>query len=486
MTSSTSPQICPEKKTSVSLSIIVPVYNEQYLVEASIRRVLQLKHEYISSVELIVVDDCSTDGSLLILQDLAKRNNCIRLFRHEKNRGKGAAVRTGIAQAQGDITLIHDADLEYHPEDIPDLLYPFISEGADAVYGSRYLSGLYRKALLFRHSLINRSLTLLSNVFTDLDLTDVETCYKAVRTNLLKSIPLRSDDFRIEIELTAKLAKRRVHLFEVPIRYMPRNYNEGKKIRIKDGVLALGAMFHYWLLDDMYQEDEWGSHILMELENTRKFNLWMGEQLCPYVGNRVLEIGAGIGTLTNQFIPRDLYVASDINPHYLHYLTSYALGKPYLQVAHIDACQPSDFAAYHGMFDTVLMVNVLEHVSDEKQTLRNVYNALSEGGKLILLVPQHPWLYGTLDQTLCHRERYTVSGLKEAINSVGFNLDQVFDLNRFSVPAWWINGKYLRRKTFSRIQLKIIDTLMPILRHTDGFLPWSGQSLIAIASKPMS
>ena len=468
---------------SFRLSVLVPVYNERHVVEASLRRVLALEHALINDLEVIVVDDCSTDGTHSILQRLAAEDGRIVLYCHDKNQGKGAAVRSALAHATGDIIIIHDADLEYNPADIPALLVPFAQEGADAVFGSRYLSAPYRRALMYRHTLINKVLTVLSNWLTDLTLTDLKTCYKAVNTTLLKSIPLRSNDFRFEVEVVLKLAKRHARIFEAPIRYLPRTHGEGKKIRARDGLLALMAMLHFWLIDDLYHEDEYGSHILTVLDRARRFNLWMGETLRPYVGDRVLEIGAGIGNLTNQFIPRDLYVASDINPHYLHYLRSYSFGKPYLRVMEIDAGNSRHFCGLEQQFDTVLMLNVLEHVPDELKALHHLWSALEPGGRAIILVPQHPALYGTLDAALEHRERYTEAGLRRALTAAGFRIETVFDFNRFSVPGWWLNGKILQRKKFSRVQLKIIDTLLPLLKRLDRMLPWSGLSLIGIGVK---
>ena len=204
--------------TSFRLSVLVPVYNERHVVEASLRRVLNLRHELISNLQLIVVDDFSTDGSREILQRLADEDDRITLRFHETNQGKGAAIRTALAYATGDIVIVHDADLEYNPEDIPSLLIPFAKEGADAVFGSRYLSAPYRRALMFRHTLINRILTNIGNWLTDLTLTDIATCYKAVNAVLLKSIPFRSNDFCFDIEMPFKLAKRRARIFEAPIR----------------------------------------------------------------------------------------------------------------------------------------------------------------------------------------------------------------------------------------------------------------------------
>ena len=219
--------------TSFSLSVLMPVYNERYLVESSLRRLLALKDDIIHSMEVIIVDDRSTDGSWDILQRVAQEDERVVLLRHERNMGKGAALRTALARATGDITIVHDADLEYNPADIPSLLRPFATEAADAVFGSRYLSSDYRRALMFRHTLNNKMLTFVANIFTDLNLSDIETCYKAIRTPLFQSIPLRNNDFRFEIEIAFKLAKRRARIFEAPISYLARSYQEGKKLAEK-------------------------------------------------------------------------------------------------------------------------------------------------------------------------------------------------------------------------------------------------------------
>ncbi len=474
----------PRLGAPLAVSVVVPVYNERHLVAASLGRLLAVRDPLIARLQVIVVDDHSTDGSWEVVQQVAAGDPRVTVVRHERNGGKGAALATGIRLADGDVTLFHDADLEYNPADIPALLRPFVLEGADAVFGSRFLAAPYRRALMFRHSIMNRMLTRISNLFTDLDLTDVETCYKAVRTPLLQSIPIRSRDFRVEVELTMKLAKRGAHVFEVPIRYLPRTYREGKKIGARDGLRAVGALMHFSLVDDLYREDEYGSHMLHHLEGTPRYNVWVGDKLRPFVGDRVLEIGAGIGTLTSQLIPRTVYVVSDVNPNYLHYLRSYATGKPYLEVRRIDADDASDFVPLHGRFDTVLVVNVLEHVEDEGAALANIRNALLPGGRAVVLVPQHPRLFSALDRALGHRERYTSEGLRRSLAAAGLTVEHIFDFNRVSVPAWWFTGKVLRRKVFSRLQLKIFDTGLPVIRRLDRLFPYSGQSLIAIARRP--
>jgi len=466
------------------LSVVMPVYNERYLVAESVRRILAVQSPLISRLDLIIVDDGSTDGTRDILRHLAAAHpERITYVEHERNQGKGAAVATGIERAQGSVTIIHDADLEYNPEDLPRLMTPFVHDAADAVFGSRFLAGSYRRVLYYRHSIGNRLLTGLCNIFTDLNLTDMETCYKAVRTRLLQSIPIRSRDFRIEPELTFKLAKRGARIFEVPISYAGRTYEEGKKIGFRDAVLALGAMLHWWLIDDIYKPDEYGSNILVGMSAVPHFNRWMGDTIRPYVGARVLEVGAGIGNLTRGLLPRDLYTATDVNPHYLDYLRNYAEAKPYLEVRRLDLTSREDFAPLAGRYDTVVCLNVLEHVDDEASALQNVRSALEPGGRVIILVPQGPALFGTLDEVLGHKRRYTREGLRAVIEAQGFRIDQLVDFNRATTPAWWLNGQLLKRQYFSKAQLKAVNLLTWLFRRLDAVLPWAGASLIAVAHR---
>jgi glycosyltransferase involved in cell wall biosynthesis len=226
----------------VRLSVVIPAYNEVHTVEKLLRRVREIQ----LSLEVIVVDDGSTDGTRDVLPRF-EGGLIDRLIMHERNRGKGAALRTGFAAATGDVVVVQDADLEYDPTEIPMLLRPILSGKADAVYGSRFLGGPHR-VLFFWHSVGNRVLTLLSNMFTDVNLTDMETCYKMVRRELLTSLPLTAERFGIEPELTARLAQAGARIYELPISYDGRSYAEGKKIGWKDGVAALWSIGKYNLL----------------------------------------------------------------------------------------------------------------------------------------------------------------------------------------------------------------------------------------------
>jgi len=227
------------------LSIIIPVFNEVATVEELLLRVRRAELPDGLERQIILVDDGSTDGTVELLERLTAEDGVdVSLFRHGENQGKGAALRTGFAAADGDILLIQDADLEYHPRDYPALLAPILDGEADVVYGSRFHGGAQR-VLFFWHYMGNRALTFLSNLLSDLNLSDMETCYKVMRREAIEGMTLSSDRFGIEPELTAKLAKRKLRIYEVPVSYYGRTYAEGKKIGWRDGFAAVWAIVRY-------------------------------------------------------------------------------------------------------------------------------------------------------------------------------------------------------------------------------------------------
>ena len=219
------------------ISIVIPVYNEAHTIEELIRRVQSVD----LAKEIIVVDDCSTDGTSEVLQKFKAEEGITVLF-HQHNQGKGAALRTGFTQVKGEIVIIQDADLEYNPQEYTKLVRPILEGKADVVYGSRFLGGPHR-VFFFWHYLGNKLVTLLSNMFTNLNLTDMETCYKVFKASLLKKFTIESNRFGIEPEITAKLAQLKCRIYEVDVSYSGRDYAEGKKINWKDGIAAV-----YWIL----------------------------------------------------------------------------------------------------------------------------------------------------------------------------------------------------------------------------------------------
>jgi len=230
-------------KTKI-LSIVIPVYNEKNTIREILEEVFRSPVPSLIK-EIIVVDDFSNDGTSEMLKEISGRDVRIRVFFHEKNRGKGAALRTGIANTTGDIVLIQDADLEYDPQEYPKLLAPILAGKADVVYGSRFLGGESKRVLFYWHFVGNKFLTQLSNIFTNINLTDMETCYKVFRGEIIRGVTIEEDRFGFEPEVTSKMARLGCRIYEVGISYSGRTYAEGKKINWRDGIRAIWCILKY-------------------------------------------------------------------------------------------------------------------------------------------------------------------------------------------------------------------------------------------------
>lgn len=479
------------KRKNTTLSVIVPAYNEEYLVAASLARLTVLNEsETLARITVIVVDDGSKDGTTEEIErfraETASTADVGKIrwvwLRHEENRGKGAAIRTALAHVDTELVVVHDADLEYHPRDLVRMAEVFLCEEADAVFGSRFMAGGYKRALFFRHSMGNKLLTFLCDLVCDLNLTDMETCYKMVRADLLKTIPIEGSTFDIEPELAIKLAKRGSRIFEVPINYSGRTYAEGKKITWKDGARAFWAILHHAASDRIYKEDECGGEVLERLNRAPRFNRWMADTIRPYLGNRVLEIGAGIGKMSMHLMPREVYWATDANPLYVDSLAKLTATRPYMRTAYADASALETFPEGQA-FDTIICLNVVEHVKDDLGALRNFRDALRDGGRAIVLVPNGPNLYGTFDEMLGHYRRYTREQLALTAEQAGFLVEEILEFNRPGVVGWWLNARVLKRRSFGRMQIALLNWLTPLFRVVDRWLPLPALSLIAILRK---
>ena len=468
----------------MKLSILMPVYNERTVVERCISLVLTAPLPESMERELVIVDDCSTDGTFDILQRLAENLPGVRLYRHEKNSGKGAAVRTAIEKASGDFSLIQDADLEYDPAEYPRLLRPLLDGHADAVFGSRYLAGEQTRVLPFWHSMINKGLTLMSNMFCNLKLTDMETCYKAFRTDLLKSIPIRSNRFGFEPEIVMKSAKRKFRIYEVPISYHGRTYEEGKKINWKDGLKALGVILKFWVIDDLYAAP-YGRGVLNNLTGTPQYLSWLARTLRPHIGDTVLEVGAGIGNIAARLISRRvLYVAGEKDPLHLHALRNRFLRTPNVVVQRVDPEVPEDVAGLENCFDTVLCLNVLEYLDDPGRVIGLLRSTLKAGGSIVILAPHGTGLFGSLDRSLGHKRRFNSADLQHLLEVQGFTVEKMYSFNKMGTPPWWAYSRLTGSKNINKPVLKIFDKTVWIWRRIDRWVPWPGLSLILVARKP--
>ena len=464
----------------MKLSVVMPVYNEAETIREIVAQVLAVPIEK----EVLIVDDGSTDGTRDVLRELDGKDG-IRVYLQPTNQGKGAAVSVGFRYATGDVVVVQDADLEYDPREYVKLLDPIESGHADVVYGSRFLGGGARRVLYFWHTVGNRFLTLASNMFTNLNLTDMETCYKMFRREVVQSLTIESRRFGIEPEITAKIARRGYRIYEVPISYYGRTYEEGKKIGWKDAFSALSTIVRHGLRETENPENV-GHVTLARMARLEPYNRWLVSRFEHAIGKRVLEIGAGFGNITRHLKGRELLVASDLDPVALEHLKGVFRDDRSVRVASYRF--PLDDAAREEIrslaIDTVVCLNVLEHIEDDRTTLGNMYEALAPGGRLVLLVPAFARLYSTLDEHLHHFRRYERDELERKIREAGFELEDLRFVNRPGIFGWWLNGRVLKRRVLPRGQLVAFKLLMPMLKREEKRPPTAGLSLLAIARKP--
>jgi SAM-dependent methyltransferase len=388
-----------------------------------------------------------------------------------------------VAQAHGEFCLIQDADLEYDPREYERLLAPLIDGDADAVYGSRFMIVAERRVMYYWHSLANRFMTEFCNLVADLNLTDMGTGYKAFRTAVLAETPIRSNGFGFEAEITIKLGRRGARVYEVPVSYHGRTYEEGKKIRTRDAFAILGTIVRFALTGDLYKDP--GARTLHALSAAPRFNRWMADTIRPYVGDRVLEIGAGIGNLTRALVQgRKRYVATDISAEHLARHASRFTHRLNLETRFCDLTRAEDFEPFREAMDTVICLNVLEHVEDDGAGLANIISVLDHGGRAIVLVPEGQSVFGTIDVALGHFRRYSEEELKAKMEKAGFEVERIIRFNRVSRPAWFVSGKILKRTSLEWNQMRLYDRFVWLWRRIDGLLPWKPTSIIAIAKKP--
>lgn len=465
------------------LSVLMPVYNEGRTLRTIIERVLNCPLQPGVSIELICVDDGSKDSSRQILAEYAASDPRITYIPHEKNGGKGAAIRTAITKMTGDIAIIQDADLEYDPVDFPALLQPILDGRADAVFGSRFASRGQRRVMLYWHGIANRMLTEATNILNNINLTDMETGYKAIRTDILKLLPLKAHRFGIEPELSTRLAQWGARIYEVPISYHGRTYAEGKNIHWTDGIAALWHLFKFRFVDTKFTTHE-GFYILQSVRRARGFNKWMLDTFRKYVGKRVFEAGCGIGNFTEQLLRSERLIAADFDPLYVEMIHRRFGHLANFSMQPVDLTKREDFDALRNeKLDTAICLNVVEHIEDDRSAINNLFHALEPGGHAIVLVPAHPWLYTGCDKALGHFRRYTEIELREKMTAAGFEVVEMRQFNRFGVLGWWLNGK-LGRKDLSPGQMRLFELLLPLAKLHDATGIGPGLSLIAVGRKP--
>ena len=492
-----------EAAPHTKLSVIIPSYNERGTILTILAKLIAAPKP-VESLELIIVNDGSSDGTREILDTLGTNPSSIlsphfdhikasndarkldkvefKTFHHESNQGKSSAIRSGIEAITGDIAMIQDADLEYDPLDIATLLKPILQAKADVVYGSRF-QGSSRRVLYFWNAVGNRIITTLSNFVSNLNLTDVMTGYKAFRADILKALSLRSEGFGFELEITAKVARLNLRIYEVPISYFGRSYVDGKKVRWWHGIMAILQILRHFLFPGRALKPEFTQlEALEDLFAVNTITDHTYERVRKMLGSKILEVGSGIGNMTAFLLRHGEVTGSDISTDALNKLQAKFGDRSNLRVQQWDLADP--FSS-DEKFDTVVCINVLEHIEDDREGLRNIIKVLKPGGTLVLLVPQGMWLYGPFDKKIGHYRRYHSKGLKELLTEENFEIKDFFNFNALGVPGWWFNAKVMRKDTLGRSMLRIYNLISPPCLWLERQInPPFGLSFIAECTHP--
>lgn len=476
------------------LSVVMPCYNESATVKAVVDRVL----EEPLVAEIVIVDDGSTDDTLAIVSGVDDPR--VRVFAQPINMGKGAALRRGFREATADYVIVQDADLEYDPGEFGALLQPLIDGQADVVYGSRFAGGGAHRVLYFWHSVGNKLLTTASNMFTNLNLTDMETCYKAFRREVIQSIDIQEDRFGVEPEVTAKVARAGWRVYEVGIRYDGRTYAEGKKIGWRDGVRAGYGIVRYSAIGDRFlgrhaqrelnasvvgfdDADEAMAEVLDSLQGADNYADWIYDLAEPHLGTRVLEIGAGQGEIATRLATRDREVTvSDLSDHAISVLHERFDNRP-----NVDVVQ-ADFASLTNRdpYESIVLVNVLEHIPDDEGALREAKEILEPGGRIIIFVPAFEQLYSDFDRKIGHMRRYRKSHLVEVVDRAGLHVVEARYVNAIGALAWWAMATKLGQTPTQAWSSHLFDKIgVPMVRRMEsGRAPRFGQSVFLVAERP--
>jgi glycosyltransferase involved in cell wall biosynthesis len=462
-----------------TVSIVVIVKNGRAGLQDCVNRVSAIDVGA-AARELVIVDAGAREDARALLADLDARDG-VRVVRTPEAAGAAAAAALGIHASTGQLVILQDAGLECDPGDYGRLLAPLTAGKADVVYGSRYLGGLgARQVSHFWPSVGDRVLTLWANAFTGLNLTDVRLGLVVFTREIADRLELTAKGAALDAEIVCKVTRLRARVWEVPIAWIagqPRGRGAWAWGRAALGILR------YWRWEAPV--DDVGAITLRRMAGLRPYNQWLHRRFEHYLGNRVLEVGSGVGNQTCYFADRERVVASDVEPHYVRELTATFGRVSNVRVASFRFPLMADARAdLRGeRIDSIVCSNVLEHIEDDRGTLADFAAVLRPGGHLVLLVPALPALYGTLDVALGHFRRYAKDALTQLVGDAGFEIETIRYLNRPGVIGWWLNSRLLKRRVLPSGQLRAFKWIMPLLRLEERRAPSFGLSLLVLARR---
>jgi SAM-dependent methyltransferase len=470
---------------SPCLSVVMPCFNERETICEVVERVLASPY----TAEVVIVDDGSTDGTRDLLATLDDPR--VRVLLQARNQGKGAALRRGFREATAEFVIVQDADLEYDPAEYGVVLEPLLDGRADVCYGSRFHNSRPHRVLYYWHTVGNRFLTTASNAVTNLNLTDMETCYKAFRREVIASIDIEEDRFGFEPEVTAKLAAAGWRVYEVGISYSGRTYAEGKKIGWRDGVRALYCIARY--SGPVRRLDQGGdakdraasfdeadvelAETLHSLDGAENYTDWLLEMFSPHLKGEIVEVGAGHGTLTERLAQYGPVTAVEPSDRAAEHLRARFHAVPGVTVVHGDHQAVPPASA-----DTIVLANVLEHIPDDVEALTSLHRALRPGGRIIVFSPAFGMLYSRFDSMVGHQRRYRRRNLAIRFRRAGFEVVENRYVNWLGAISWLLYARALRQVPTRRGPMTLYDRLaVPVVRWSEERRqPPFGQSVLCV------
>jgi glycosyltransferase involved in cell wall biosynthesis len=453
------------------ISVIIPAFNEARTIQEVVRKVQNTPIEK----EVLIVDDGSVDGTGEAIRALSGKN--IKKFFHGTNLGKGAAIATAWPHAEGDVIIIQDADLEYDPAEYSRLLAPILEGRADVVFGSRFLGE--HRCLLFAHYIANKILNLFANVIYDTMLTDMMTGAKAFRRERLGALNLRAKRFGFEGEITGEVFKRGLRVFEVPVSYNCRTYQEGKKITWVSFFDVLS-----WLVKTRFRPREPGFKAQQLLGRMKRYPAYLFRKIEAFVKPPTLEIGCGHGNMLSFFLMKGPVEVVDISDENLEIIKRRFPGHAGLKVRKEDIENGLRPGIFEGQPKTIVCMNVLEHIADDTQALKNIAAGMTEGSVCILFVPAHKKWMSPIDAGLGHLRRYDKEDVRALVCASGLVLSKIESVNSLLGAGWWFNFCLLRQENFSAFPLWLADALVPLFGVFDRLLPSLGLNVLAVCRKP--